>query len=133
MAKAKKNMEKYRGLFGQSLVELRKYQDELPGEFLDAYVIYTTYFHQYAPGCTGAVRKFRLYVSEQGLGYPYAAAAHKDAKEHGLFPYTKKGRDTEYGELGAKQFTRTAITIREALELDTPVWELKPIRKKRRR
>lgn len=127
MAKAKKNMEEYRGLFGQSLVELRKHKDELPEDFLDSYVIYTTYFHQYALGCTGVRRAFHLYVSEQGLGYPYVAAAYKDAKDHGILPYTKNGKDTIYGELGAKQFTRKAITVREALERKAFICDFEPI------
>lgn len=111
-----KNIERYADLFTQKVYELRKKIDELPEDFLNSYVIHTKYFHQYAAGVTGANRVERILVSESGLGYTYAAAAYKDAKEHGIKPYSKKGVDEGYGEVGAEVYTREAITVREALE-----------------
>jgi hypothetical protein len=120
-----KNIKKYSDLFGKKLYELKREIDTLPEDFLNMYVIHTCYFHQYALGVTGAHRNECVYVSEEGLGYPYAAAAYKDAKDHGIKPYTKNGEKTPYGELGAKQYTRKAITVREALE--TGVYEFRKI------
>lgn len=111
-----KNIEKYADLFAQKSWELKRKIDELPEDFLNAYVIHTTYFHQYALGVTGATRTERVLISEDGLGYSYAAAAYKDAKEHGIKPYTKNGEKTPYGELGAEVYRREAITVREALK-----------------
>lgn len=111
-----KNIEQYAELFTEKFYELKRKINELPEDFLNTYVIHTKYFHQYAMGVTGANRVEKVLVSENGLGYPYAAAAYKDAKEHGIKPYSKKGVDEGYGEVGAKVYTREAITVREALE-----------------
>jgi hypothetical protein len=97
---------------------LKKNVNELPEEFLNQYVIYTTYFQQYAAGIGGTHKRERFLINKNGEGYPYAAAAYKAAKDNGIKAYTKNGRVTPYGEIGAEQFTRKAITVREALAIE---------------
>jgi hypothetical protein len=104
-------------LFKEYTYKLKNKIDELPEEFLNQYVIYTTYFQQYAAGICGVNRNTRLLISKDGNGYPYAAAAYKAAKDNGIKPYSRKGRVTPYGEIGAEEYTRKAITVREALKL----------------
>lgn len=120
-----KNIEQYADLFTEKFFELKKKINELPEDFLNSYVIHTKYFHQYAMGVTGANRIEKVLISEKGLGYPYAAAAYKDAKDHGIKPYSKKGVDEGYGEVDAEEYTRKAITVREALEtIDAHYFEI---------
>ena len=98
----------------------------IPEDVLDSYVLYTTYFSQYALGVTGCNYNSGVYVSEDGTPFPYAAAAYKAAKDNGIKPYYKKGRDTAYGEVGCKDFKRTAITVREFLKMKTYVPAYRP-------
>lgn len=105
-------------LLENSVFNLKKAIDEIPEEILNGYVIYTTYFKQYAWGVTGCNYGSSVYVQEDGKPFPYAAAAYKAAKEAGIKPYSKKGRDTGYGEIGAEEFTRTAMTVKDFLNME---------------
>lgn len=111
--------ETMKELFGEKIYNLRKKIDELPDEFLNQYIIYMTYFNQYAPGITGATRNARFIISKDGTGFPYAAAAYKAVKDAGIKPYEKKGRETPYGNVGCEVLKRKAITVREALQMSS--------------
>ncbi len=88
---------------------------DLSEEFLNQKCIVTTWFHQYAPGIGGTHKAVHIYLKTDGNGWPYDAAAYKAAKDAGIRPYEKRGRDEGYGEVGCKQYKRTAMSIRNAL------------------
>ena len=75
------------------------------------WVIIVEKSHQYALGVTGVSRHTVLYIDETLSGYPYAAAAYKDAKDSGIKNNQIKGNPTPYGNLGEK------ITLRRAEKL----------------
>lgn len=108
-------------LLEEKVYVLQRNIENIPEEILNGYVIYTTYFEQYAWGITGCNHSSAVFVQEDGKPFPYATAAYKAAKEAGIKPYSRRGRDTGYGEVGAKQYTRKAITVREFLKMKTYV------------
>lgn len=94
---------------------MRRTMEELSEEFLNQKCIVTTYFNQYAPGICGQTRYIHAYLKEDGTGWPYDAAAYKAAKDAGIKPYTKRGKSEGYGEVGAKVYTRTVMSVRDAI------------------
>ena len=105
-------------VFEKFICELKRNIEELSEEFLNQKCIVTTYFHQYASGICGVNRYVHAYLQEDGTGWPYDAAAYKAAKDAGMKPYRKKGKDEGYSEVGAKQFTRTVMSVRDAIMYD---------------
>lgn len=89
-------------------------------ELLNSRCIVTIYFHQYAEGITGANRDIKGYLKPDGTGWPYDAAAYKAAKDAGIKKYRKQGRPTPYGNIGAENYDRKVMTVREALEYSQP-------------
>lgn len=98
------------------MFELRKAVDQLPEEFLNSYCLYTTYFHIYSEGINGVNRNNHVYLLNKTMGWPYAAAAYKYAKDNGIKNKEEKGRPRTH--IGYRQYTRTVMTVREFLNIE---------------
>lgn len=122
-------------VFEKYIWEMKKNINELPEEFLNSRCIVTTYFNQYAAGICGTRKYVHAYLDKDGNGWPYDAAAYKAAKDAGIKPYYKKGKDEGYGEVGCEQFTRTVMSVRDAIVYDDltfgDITKFEPLEEKR--
>lgn len=104
--------------FEEYIWKMKRNMEELSEEFLNQKCIVTTYFNQYAAGICGSRHYVHAYLNEDGTGWPYDAAAYKAAKDAGIKPYTKRGKNEGYGEVGLEQYKRTVMSVRDAILYD---------------
>ena len=106
---------------------LYKLKDNFTEEDLNSWCIVTHCISQYAHGITGVKHTTNIYIQPDGKGYPYAAAAYKAAKDAGIKPASRKGVPSPYGNIGAMQFTRRAITLRELIATHNDTVRFQPM------
>lgn len=83
---------------------------------LKQYAAVRKYFKQYAAGVTGANRDAKFLVKETGECWKNKAEVKAAVSKNNINAYSKKGKKTDYGEIGAEQVVIDIDTVENLLK-----------------
>ena len=86
------------------------------------YVLEVKYFHQYAEGVTGANHSRTIYTTPEG--FKTKTEAREFMKLIKLKPYSKKGRPTPYGNIGAESLAVDIVPAGNIKDGYTPYFQI---------